>query len=206
MISFLSGKIISKKNTIILQPEGIGIGYEIFCPGQIIAKNSVNQHLELWISHIVKEESENLYGFETESDKEAFEKLLSVSGVGPKVGLSLITKLGFDGIANAIQNEDITSLSKAPGLGKKGASKIVLELKGKLVTQDTIQKSFSNSNNSLSPFEEQLLQGLLGLGFAKNISETVTLEIIKDYKEKGQQINEKNLPIALKSALERLAR
>ncbi|MCL4151193.1 UNVERIFIED_CONTAM: hypothetical protein GTU68_013598 [Idotea baltica] len=131
MISYLKGSIadITEKNCTIVTSGGVG--YLVFLSGSLQGKYQAGDIAEISITTIVREQEITLYGFSNAAEKTLFEKLITISGIGPKIGLQIVstpTDLFFD----AVQKGDVDFISRTPGLGKKTAQKIIIELKGKL--------------------------------------------------------------------------
>jgi Holliday junction DNA helicase RuvA len=128
MIGYVTGTVVysDSSKSIILTSQGVG--YEIYTATPKVP----NKEAALFISHIIREASQDLYGFETIEEKKFFEMLLNVNGIGPKSGYSLISHLGVQQIISAILFENVDILKSAPGVGKKGAEQIVLSLKDKV--------------------------------------------------------------------------
>lgn len=131
MIGFLKGKILSSNEQFLLLDVS-DVGYKIHCPIPILVSTSKNDVLSFYIHTHVREDQITLYGFKDELDLFLFEKLLSVSGIGPKSALAMLAVHSPSSIADAIEREDISALSHTPGVGKKTAEKIIIELRGKL--------------------------------------------------------------------------
>lgn len=128
MIGFVTGEVIfSDGNEVILQTTS-GIGYQIFY-NKVLAEGA---EAGLFISHIIKEDSQTMYGHHSLRAKKLFEMLLTVKGIGPKSAYGLISNLGVNEIINAVNLEAKNSLTKVPGLGTKGAAQIILDLAGKI--------------------------------------------------------------------------
>jgi Holliday junction DNA helicase RuvA len=134
MIARLLGELVSHQgNRGII--DVAGVGYEVFAPGRCLTQWASNPiALTAFISTQVREDSITLYAFSSDTDREAFCTLLSVSGVGPKVALACLNGLDVDTLDQAIQSDDLVTLSGIPGVGKKTAQRLALELKGKLPT------------------------------------------------------------------------
>lgn len=131
MIGFLRGKaIIIKDNTLILDVSGVG--YKILAPLPLLLSLVVGEEVSLYIHTHVREDQLTLFGFKDESDLFLFEKLTSVSGIGPKSALSMLSIHSPSSIADAVERGDAQALSHTPGIGKRTAEKIIIELKGKL--------------------------------------------------------------------------
>lgn len=156
MFASLTGTVISQNPPEVIFAVG-DISYEILAPMSSIVKFS-NEKITIFTHVSIKEDSHTLFGFATIGEKQTFRELIKVNGVGPKVALAILSFLSVDDLKNCIENEDDGLLAKTPGIGKKTAQKIIIELKSK------IQKlSFSNApvNNNL----KQAKDALLALGF-----------------------------------------
>lgn len=131
MIGFLTGKIISSKPTRVVLDVN-GVGYIVGISINTFEKISGKETASLFIHTSVKEDSISLYGFYTEAEKEMFELLISISGIGPKIALSLLSGIQTDDLKNAIQSADISRIIAVPGIGRKTAERLVLELRTKV--------------------------------------------------------------------------
>lgn len=128
MIGFLSGEVLfSDGNETIIQTTS-GIGYQVYYNKVLVEGTTA----AIFIAHIIKEDSETLFGFPNIRAKKLFELLLSVKGIGPKSAYNLITNLGVNEIINAVNFDAKAKLTKVPGLGTKGAAQIILDLAGKI--------------------------------------------------------------------------
>lgn len=198
MIGFLSGEVLfSDGNESIIQTPS-GIGYQLYYNKVLVEGASAS----LFISHIVKEDSETLFAFHNLRAKKLFEMLLSVKGIGPKSAYSLISNLGVEEIINAIKLDAKGALTKVPGLGTKSAAQIILDLSGKI---DKV-KMYSDSNKiirgdlmQISPLEK-IISDSRDLGEAVIDSKKINShEIMNDTlmacKELGFK-EEKIIPIA----------
>ncbi len=128
MIGYLSGTVVYSDSTKSIILTAQGVGYEVSTSTPLVP----NRDVALFISHIIREQSQDLYGFETVDDKKFFEMLLDVNGIGPKSAFSLVSHLGVQQIISAITFENVDILKSAPGVGKKSAEQIVLSLKDKV--------------------------------------------------------------------------
>lgn len=169
MIGFIEGKVISRRANNIIVLTASGVGYKVYLPIGLADKNKV----ELFIYHHVREDSNDLYGFGCVEELEVFELLLSVSGVGPKAALSLVSGLGKDSILKAISEGDVTAFKAIPGIGNKVAAKIIVELKSKVA---------GGAGQTLIPEEDETLEALVALGFKKNEIIPYLAKIPKDVK------------------------
>ena len=156
-----------------------GLGYEAYCSGGAFRKITVGELVELYTYLQVKEDGVTLFAFGSPKEKELFLKLVSVSGVGPKMGISILTGLTDTELVEAIASADVKRLSAVKGLGKKTAEKIVLELHGKISAAEVISAGAdpitaaletSAPQNRLSALDEEAVSALMGLGFTRNES------------------------------------
>ncbi len=128
MIGYISGTVVysDSHKSIVLTAQGVG--YEIHTATPMVP----NRDTALFISHIIREDSQSLFGFESADEKKFFEMLLDVNGIGPKSAFALVSHLGVQQIISAITFENVDILKSAPGVGKKSAEQIVLSLKDKV--------------------------------------------------------------------------
>ncbi len=160
MIAYLSGLTIDKDEktlTVLVS----GIGYRVFSTSDLIAGTPLDQKIQLFIHTAVKEDDISLYGFKTKAELAFYQKLLTVSGIGPRMGMEILT-CPLDLTKTAILSEDISTLTKIKGLGKKTAERLCLELKNKieLPMGETTQKSDS-------PIHEDAVLALESLGYER---------------------------------------
>ncbi len=177
MISYISGKVlkngISKLSyTDILLPSGIG--YRVFVTSQFkfLEKGS---DISVYTSFQVREESQMLFGFNTEQERDFFEELLTVSGIGPKSALSILSTYSMEKVKSIVVDGDAKLLSKVSGLGLKGAQKIILELRGRI--------DFDKDDEVDADKIKELKEALKSLGY--------TSKTLNDAVEKGKDILEK---------------
>lgn len=161
MIGYLKGLVIEMETNYILVETG-GIGYLVFVPRQIITEQSLrNSEIALFIYTHVREDQITLFGFSSSAELKLFKLLLSVSGIGPKIAMEVLsTPLSL--IQHAIINEDVKSLSRIPGLGKKTAERLILELKNRI-------ENFVLPGQQLkTPFiSAEIIDALTSLGYSR---------------------------------------
>ncbi len=205
MIGFLSGKVISKNiETYQCTILSFRVGYEVSVPLTLFDRLSVGQKTSIWIHTHVREDVLSLYGFATENEKLFFRLLLSVSGLGPKSSLALLTEHGTDRLALCIRSQDATALSSAPGIGKKLAQKIILDLQPKVeklawlsMAGHSQSASKPSSASAPIPLRDDVASALLNLGFAPNHVKP-TLERIFEREGAEKEGFEACLKLALK--------
>jgi len=157
MIGSLRGKAIGfVRDTVIVEVQGVGYG--VFVPVSVLADIQENDELFLYTYLAVRENAQDLYGFPTKDDLSWFTLLLSVSGIGPKSALSILNAVDVPSLERAIAGKDAASLSRAFGIGKKTAEKIVLELREKV--------SVPESGPAESGTDAEVIDALVSLGYS----------------------------------------
>jgi Holliday junction DNA helicase RuvA len=131
VISFLTGTVhrIAADHLVVLT---YGVGRKVHVTPETLASTRHGAEIELVTSLVVREDSLTLYGFGSEDENHTFEVLLTISGIGPRLAMAILSVMGPDELASAISNQDANALTRVPGIGKKGASRIILELENKL--------------------------------------------------------------------------
>ena len=172
MIDQISGKIISiNDNYVVLAVGGLGIKVNI---SATFASNLVNEDLISLVTYLnVREDALDLYGFKNESERNLFLMLISISGIGPKLAVSILSGVELDELKSNILSGDIKSLTSIPGVGAKTAKRIIIELKDKLSRTTTTELGFED--NFVSKISKDVLSALVGLGY----SESIAIEVIK---------------------------
>lgn len=179
MIAFLRGKIFEKNIDTSLFIDVNDIGYKVFVPLRISEKYKNNDKIFLYTFHRLGDGIDDLYGMETKEELDFFQMLLSVSGIGPKSALAM-SEIHFSHIQKAVEEEDIAFITKTPGVGKKTASRLILELKGKLPTLS------SPSRVQQQKYSDVFLT-LEGLGFLKKNIEEAFAKIPDNIAEKNDE-------------------
>ena len=178
MISSITGKVKSiTANSLVVEVGGVGVLLQI--PTRVASSMQVGEQVSFHTYLIVREDALILYGFSELVDREFFELLLSVTGIGPKVAQSILANSGAASIATAITSSDLKSLESVPGLGKKGAQRLVLELKDKA---PAFADGEVNKNLSLSNQVENALQGL---GYSAKESNSMLRQVMSNEKIEG---------------------
>ncbi|MFP6776512.1 MAG: Holliday junction branch migration protein RuvA [PS1 clade bacterium] len=193
MIGRLCGKILEKNPPEILLDVG-GIGYEILCPMSTFYEIGTETNLELHTHLHVKEDAHTLYGFVTIDEKTLFRELIRVNGVGPKVALAILSHLNVSSLISAVSNEDDELLAKTPGIGKKTAQKLIVELSDrleKLSLSGSVNMSATRSINK-NPNSHKASQALQSLGFKVKEVERM-LSAISDESLSTEQLIRKAL-------------
>lgn len=162
MLAYLRGQVLAKSNNYLIL-EVNQVGYQIFVGESLLATLKVGTEQELYLSHQVREDADDLYGFRSLAELELFTLLLSVSGVGPKSALGVLAIASADDIREAVIRDDPALLTKVAGIGKKTAERIVLELKNKLAK--SISGATLAANPAMSSNFGDELEALMSLGY-----------------------------------------
>lgn len=171
MISYIKGELsdISDDNIVL---ETFGIGYEIRVPLSVLNMlPGIGNDVKIYTYQYVREDTLDLYGFLTKDDLSVFKLLITVNGIGPKAALGVLSTLTSDDLRFAVLSNDVKSICKAPGIGTKTASKLILELKDKLKLEDAFEQKLENSTNASLSNENGMeakndaLKALVALGY-----------------------------------------
>ncbi len=178
MIAFLKGFIEEKRTDSILL-DVHGVGYKVEVSHQTMEQiDSQGKEIKLLIYHHITENDQRLFGFFSRNEQQLFEHLITVKGVGPKLGLTILSGLPARNLIAAITGGDAVALSRVPGIGKKTAERIIVELKEKFRTLE----SDSNASTSIpnSGVFDEAIQALVALGFKAKESEQAAMKVINE--------------------------
>lgn len=188
MLEFIKGKIESIENEYIVLESG-SIGYMIYMANRELFGLTTNSDVLIYTRLIVREDSLTIYGFSQKSTRDIFDLLTTVTGIGPKLAMGVLNDTDISFILSAIVNEDVKSLTEIPGIGKKTAQRLILELKDKVEKLNFDFGPMEEINSSVSPNKTSALEALISLGYneyeAKN-----ALENVDDKLEISQMIRE----------------
>jgi Holliday junction DNA helicase RuvA len=138
MIGLIHGRIASKTPPQLLVETG-GVGYEIEAPmSTFFLLPAIGEPVRLLTHLVVREDAHLLYGFATEEERRLFRNLLKVSGIGPKIALALLSGISVEGFAHCVRNEDVAALTRVPGIGRKTAERLLVEMKDRLDATSTV--------------------------------------------------------------------
>ena len=197
MYSYIIGKVISKtKNILIL--ENNNIGYEIYMTEIALSELSIDEEAKIYTYYNVTQDNISLYGFKNLEEKKMFENLISVSKIGAKTAIGILSSISTTEFAIAIITNDIARLSKLPGIGKKTAQRLVLEIIDKVKAEEIIftEEKDSNSNEShisITEKEKDVLEALKVLGY--NIREIEDVMKTLDIRESTEDMIKQALKI-----------
>ena len=168
MYEYLNGELAHILPTAIVV-DVYGVGYQVVFANPYRLQDSLKKQIKVLVQQVVREDSITLYGFISSEERELFQRLISVSGIGPKSAMSILANDDTEGFVNAVESGNVTYLTKFPGVGKKTAQQIILDLKGKfeVLPEEATKAVFSTNQATL----EEAKEALLGLGYsAKEIT------------------------------------
>lgn len=170
MYAYIRGKLTQLFPTHVVVESANGVGYEIQTPNSYRFQKYLEKELVIYTSLIVREDAQLLYGFINEEEKDMFLSLIKVTGIGPKSALAILATSTPNEVKMAIENENDAYLTKFPGIGKKTARQIVLDLKGKVqITNETTETllSINEENSNNEKLVKEALLALEALGYSK---------------------------------------
>lgn len=189
MIGYIKGRILSREEGfIVIENNGIGFEVHVPDPGQFVSLQESPAEAEVWTTMIVREDDISLYGFRQKADLMLFKKLLNVNGVGAKAALAILSVMKADALSRAILFEDIASITQAPGIGKKTAQRIVLELKDKLADLPGLEQaevSFTDTGREAGEADPkaEALQALIALGYSRSDAAMALTKIKEEFED-----------------------
>lgn len=197
MISLINGVVRSIGSDKVIVEVG-GVGLAVSVTTQTGSQLNIGVPVQLFTTLIVREDALTLFGFLDEESRSTFELVQTVTGIGPKVALAIMGSHSPQTLAAAIAQEDISAIEKVPGIGRKGAQRLILELKGKISDFGTSHKSAHHQ----PVWREQLTSALVSLGFTAKDSDAAINSVVAEYAENGVEPTEIELSELLKKALQ----
>lgn len=174
MIGKLKGILVEvDKNVGLIETSG-GVFYQVYLPAEALAKEGLHNPIELYTYLQVRDDALVLFGFETKKHHDFFKLLLSVSGVGPKTAFSVISNVPLVSLVQSVSSNDVDAFTKVPGLGRKTAMKIILELSGKLKTD------FDMTKMILTDDDQTVISALVSLGYKSYDAKKVVSKLPKN--------------------------
>jgi Holliday junction DNA helicase RuvA len=197
MISLVNGVVRSIGSEKVVVEVG-GVGLAVSVTSQTGSQLNIGVPVQLFTTLIVREDALTLFGFLDEESRSTFELVQTVTGIGPKVALAIMGSHSPQTLAAAIAQEDIAAIEKVPGIGRKGAQRLILELKGKMTDFGTTPRSSQHQ----PVWREQLTSALVSLGFSAKDSDAAINSVVAEYAENGVEPTELELSELLKQALQ----
>lgn len=199
MIAFLSGKLLEKDATSVIIDVG-GVGYEVTIPlSTFYELGEVGSDVELRIFTHVREDTLQLFGFRTTRERDLYLKLISVQGIGAKSGITMLSGMSADEIVAAIRTGNLARLTAIPGVGKKTAERLVIELRDKLGGMAVGAAASTGAGVRPDEIFDDALSALVNLGYQKSAAEKALQDVVKN----GTDLSVQKL---LRLALQRMAR
>jgi Holliday junction DNA helicase RuvA len=164
LIAFVSGTVAAVTLTSAVVDVG-GVGLEVMCTPGTLASLRTGQQATLPTSMVVREDSLTVFGFTDDDEKQCFELVQTASGVGPKLAQAMLAVLSPDDLRTAVSAEDVKTLTRVPGIGQKGAQRIILELRDRLGAPAGAPRGPVGAAPA-APWRDQVQQGLVGLGWS----------------------------------------
>ena len=198
MIASVAGRVaaIGPEHAVV---EVGGVGIEVRCSPNTLATLRVGENTRLATSLVVREDSLTLYGFRDPEERTLFELLQTASGVGPRLAQAVLAVLSPDAVRRAISTGDTATLTRVPGIGKKGAQRLVLELRERIGATPQLTGA-SSAANATAPWREQVIGALVGLGWSQSqATGAVDALVVADDTEP-------DVPALLKQAIQMLGR
>jgi Holliday junction DNA helicase RuvA len=197
MISLVNGVVRSIGSDKVIVEVG-GVGLAVSVTTQTGSQLNIGVPVQLFTTLIVREDALTLFGFLDEESRSTFELVQTVTGIGPKVALAIMGSHSPQTLATAIAQEDIAAIEKVPGIGRKGAQRLILELKGKITDFGNAPRS----SHHQPVWREQLTSALVSLGFSAKDSDAAINSVVAEYAENGVEPTELELSELLKQALQ----
>jgi Holliday junction DNA helicase RuvA len=176
MITFLNGRLIEKTPTILIIECG-GIGYEVRISLNTFSAIGKDESVKIHTQFVVREDAQILYGFAATEEREMFNFLTSVSGIGPSTGILMLSGLTPSEIAHAITSEDVDTIKSVKGIGAKTAQRVIIDLQDKMLKFEVSDENKGPSNNTL---HFDALTALVSLGFDKKSAEKALKKVNKE--------------------------
>lgn len=173
-----------------------GVGLSVVITPATSARLSVGNEAQLFTALVVREDSLTLFGFFDDESRSIFELVQTVSGIGPKVAMSILAVMSPDDLASAVSQENVAAIERVPGIGKKGAQRLILELKGKILTTPGSRVSH------VAPWREQLTSALVSLGFTARDSDVAIGNLVVALQDEGRDPGSMEIGELLKRALQ----
>lgn len=158
MLAWIEGEVINLMDQALVIKVG-GVGLKVFVPAALRVSQQIHDRLALFTTLVVREDSLSIIGFASEEERDFFELLLGVSGIGPRMALNLLSTLSVDAIRRAVLSEQAEIFGRVPGVGKKTGQKIILYLQGKI-------KGGFEAGRAISDVDGEVLEALTGLGYS----------------------------------------
>lgn len=202
MIAYIKGKVTYiQDDSVIVDVQGVG--YEIVCANPFVFQTSLNEEMLIFTYHHVREDAQILFGFKEQEQKSLFTKLLQVSGIGPKGALAILGSVNVDEFVAAVEREDDKFLTSFPGVGKKTARQVILDLKGKLTSMLSISSGAPEKQTGQKEIVaaglSEAQDALRTLGYSEREIKSVIPQLQKENLQNTDEIIRKALALLMKN-------
>jgi Holliday junction DNA helicase RuvA len=202
MIAFVRGRVAAVSLTSVVLEVG-GVGLELQCTPDTISTLRTGAEATLPTSMVVREDSLTLFGFADEDEKQMFELVQTASGVGPKLAQAMLACHSPETLRRAVSSEDVKTLTTIPGVGQKGAQRIILELRDRIGAPGSVASSRSRDQVAVAPaWQAQVQAGLVGLGWSAKEAELAVDVVVPE----AEQMSEPDVATLLRAALRALSK
>jgi holliday junction DNA helicase RuvA len=203
MIAFVRGEVAAVTLTSAVLEVG-GVGLELMCTPNTLATLRTGKTATLPTSMVVREDSLTLFGFADEDEKQVFELVQTASGVGPKLAQAMLAVLTPDAVRRAVAGDDVRMLTTVPGIGQKGAQRIILELKDRIGAP--VSSGAGPRVVAAEPWRDQVQQGLVGLGWSAKDADKAIDSVADQAEASAGSAGEVDVAALLRAALRTLSK
>lgn len=199
MIAYINGEVTEiTEQAIVLDTNGVG--YELVCPNPFRFQAELGQQLKIYTYHYVREDAQILYGFKDQEEKQLFSHILNVSGIGPKGALAVLATTSVQDFVIAVEQEDEKFLTSFPGVGKKTARQMILDLKGKLPFAYSMEENINTNKTTTthSVAMQEAVEALKALGYSEREINQVKPVLSKEAGETADTYIRKGLALLMK--------
>ncbi|HET9135010.1 MAG TPA: Holliday junction branch migration protein RuvA [Candidatus Kapabacteria bacterium] len=198
MISSIKGILLQKEPTLLVI-EASGVGYDILCTQTAYEQAAaVGNEYKVYTRLIIREDSQTLYGFSSTQERDVFDLSVAVSGIGPKTALAIVSAFAAPKVREAIVNKDLITLTAIPGVGKKTAERLIVELRDKLIKDES--SLAGDEGDGTSNVRSEALSALVSLGYNRATAEKAIRDVIRSNPKDAEKV-ESLIKAALKGAM-----
>jgi Holliday junction DNA helicase RuvA len=205
MIAFVRGTVASLGLTSAVLEVG-GVGLEVQCTPNTLAELRRGTEALLPTSMVVREDSLTLFGFADDDEKQMFELVQTASGVGPKLAQAMLAVHSPEAIRRAVAADDVKTLTSVPGIGQKGAQRIILELRDRIGAPGSASEGPSTSQTSVAQWQSQVHGGLVGLGWSGKEADKAIAAVAPEAEQMDRDGIQPDVPRLLRLALQTLSK
>jgi len=192
LISYIRGTLVEKTPARIVI-ENNGIGYEIFIPlSSYDALGEVGSEVKVYTYFYVREDQHTLFGFSTPEEKKVFQMLISVSGIGPRSAIGILSGVSVDDFYDAVSGEKVETLTAISGIGRKTAQRLIVELKGR-VDEERVRITAPQARKSYNQSIDEAVQALVALGFTRQQARKAVDKCLCESERKGEDLKVEEL-------------